>query len=189
MWLAQEHNWSAFFPAAPKSPGSWHRGSEHATVLEYITTELKDAGWGEWENKLPDCVLWGGLTWHDIWEQSLSSLPMRNGFLPKMNHIPNVILFLCASTGRWMGLWGYIGDNRANSSPMALGTGLSICGGSTLDRPEKILQEAPQIFTYSSFQVNLLVLCLPAFVHGGGWWGNVLHLIPLPLDSNYSVIS
>lgn len=38
--LAQEHNRSTFFPAAPKSLGSWHRGQEHAMVLEYTTTEL-----------------------------------------------------------------------------------------------------------------------------------------------------
>lgn len=49
---------------------------------------------------------------------------------------------------------------------MALGTGLSIRGGSTVDRPEQILQKATQISIYSSFQVNLLVLCLLAFVQG-----------------------
>lgn len=79
--------------------------------------------------------------------------------------------------------------HRANSSPMIPGTGLSICGGSTLDRPGQILREAPQISIYSSFQMNLPVPGLLAFVHGGGWQGNVPHLIPLPLDSKYSVIS
>lgn len=91
--------------------------------------------------------------------------------------------------GQMDGAEGLHQTHRANSSPMALGTGLSIHGGSTLGRPEQILQEAPQISIYSSFQVNLLVPCLLAFLHGGGWQGNVLHLISLPLDSKYSVIS
>lgn len=135
-------------------------GTEEASMQQFLSaSELKDTGWREWENKLSDCTLWGDLTWHDIWEQSMSSPPMRNGFPPKMNHIENIFYSYVQVRADGWG-WG------ANFSPMALGTGLSIRGGSTVDRPEQILQKATQISIYSSFQVNLLVLCLLAFVQG-----------------------
>jgi len=59
--------------------------------------------------------------------------------------------------GQMDGVEGLHQRHGANSSPMALGKGLSIRRGSTVDRPEQILQEAPQILIYPSSKVNLLV--------------------------------
>lgn len=123
----------------------------------------------------------GCLTWRDIWGESLSSPSMRNRLLPKVSWT----YFMCRC-GQMDGARGSL--QRRSSSPRALGTGLSVHGGSMRDRRGQILPEAPQISIYSSFQVNFLAPRLLSFALGGGWWGNV-HLKSLSLDSKYSVIS
>lgn len=55
-----------FFPAAPRSPGSWHRGGEHAMALQHLTTELRDNRKREVKEQAARLYALGGLTWHDI---------------------------------------------------------------------------------------------------------------------------
>lgn len=93
---------------------------------------------------------------------SLSSPSMRNRFVSKMNHMLNVFYAYVQvwADGRGQGVtsetWSQLHGMKHRES--------------ALDRPGQILQEALQILSiYSIFQMSLLIECLMAFVHRGGW--------------------
>lgn len=64
-------------------------------------------------------------------------------------------------------------------------------GGLHTSQAERALWAGGQraIAASSPFQANLLALQALAAVRGGGWQGNLLHLMSSPLPSEYSVIS